>query len=160
MAFLFYRKRSTGGVVRYEQLQPLKLGGKNGPIARHVATLKGEQSEAGWELPVATLTQLAGLPAAEEVTVLFDISGNGIVCLYELRNIAGLLRSGKVNLALDFDVLVDAPVGKTSADFKKAFELPAVQPKKRLREILVLGTDDWKWEKPALNLGATLVGPG
>lgn len=160
MAFHFYRKRSAGEIFRYEFFQPLKLNGKDGPVARFIASLVGKQLDEGWELKVSTLAQLAGLPAAEEVTVLFDIGGNGVICIYELRQITGLLRSGKVNLALDFDVLVDEPIGKAPAEYKQAFDLPKIAPKKRLREILVLNTDDWKWDKPALNLGATLVGVG
>lgn len=160
MAFLFYRKRSTGDVFRYEMLQRLKLNGKDGPVARFVAMLVGEQIEEGWELKVATLAQLAGMSATEEVAVLFDIGGNGVICLYELRKITGLLRSGKINLALDFEVLVDEPMGNAPAEFKQAFDMPKTKPRKRLREILVLNPDDWKWEKPALNLGATLVGVG
>ena len=46
MAFLIYKKYGNAETIRYEKLQPLKLGGRDGLIAKHVKTLTGDQTRS------------------------------------------------------------------------------------------------------------------
>ncbi len=166
MPFLLYRLQPSPGAVRFDRLHPLKLGGPSGPIARFVGSLQAEAAERGWDLPLQTLT-LEGqcLPDSDNVAVLFELSGGqpGAVCLYRLHRVNGVSRDRTTHLSLDFEVLVDEVVGTSMDGFKRSFALPAEPAGKRLREILQLsggpGGGDWRWEPPAMNLGATLVGP-
>ena len=44
MAFLIYKKTDAGTNIRYERIKPLKLGGSDGLIARHVKSLPADQT--------------------------------------------------------------------------------------------------------------------
>ena len=46
MAFLIYKKYGNAETIRYEQLQLLRLGGRDGLIAQHVKTLTGDQQRS------------------------------------------------------------------------------------------------------------------
>ena len=164
MPFLLYRCTPDGDRIRYEKLQSLKLGGAAGPVARHVKSLQGDAAEEGWELAPDSLAQLAGSPVpGDELAILFEVATGepNAVCLYRLHRLCGVARDRKTHLSLDFEVLVDGAVGVAADEFTRAFTLPANHVGKRLREILQLsgGPDggDWKWEAPAMKLGATLV---
>lgn len=166
MPFLIYRRQASGADLIYDQPRLVKLGGTSGPIARFVQTLKGDKAESGWELDAAALAQLAGVSDDDgKCAVLFEVASvkSDGVCLYELKQLCGVARDRRTHLSLDFEVLVDEVVDVPPDDFRHAFTIPGAKPKKRLREILQLsgGPDggDWKWETPAMNLGATLVGP-
>lgn len=164
MPFLVYKCQPSGDSVRYERLQAIKLGGAVGPIARHVKSLKGDAAEQGWELDPLTLVQLAGVRVNEEtLAVLFEVAGGepGAVCLYRLHWLCGVARDRMTHLSLDFEVLVDQAVNEPVEAFKHAFSLPDHQRGKRLREVLQLSGGpsggDWRWDTPAMKLGATLV---
>lgn len=166
MPFLIYRRRADGTAVRYERLRAVALSGSAGPIARFVKTLPGEAAEEGWELEPRVLASLAGTAAEEgEVTVLFEVPAGDprAVCLYELRRLCGVARDRRTQLSLDFEVLIDSVVGVPPEEFRRGFALPADRRGKRLREVLQLGGGpgggEWRWETPAMNLGATLVSP-
>ena len=91
MAFLIYKKYGNAETIRYEKLQPLKLGGRDGLIAKHVKTLTDDQTRS-WKLGAGALLKLAGFAGAvDELAVLFDVTGKDAtnVCLYELARIHG-----------------------------------------------------------------------
>ena len=161
MGFLIYNKTIAGETVRYERIQPLKLGGPDGLIARHVKSLLADEI-AGWKLAVAGLLKLADF-AGENLAVLFDAaSGDATtVCLYELVRIHGSCRDTRTNLALDFNIVLDRATFASQPDFTAAFEAPLVAIPKKLGEVLSLTGGphggDWKWGKPALQVGATVV---
>ena len=166
MPFLIYKRLPSGDSIRYERLQSSKVGGAPGPIACFLKTLKGDAAEEGWELEPLTLAQFAGVTAnGDGLAVLFEVPAGapGAVCLYQLHRLCGVAHDRKTNLSLDFEVLVDEVVSTPLEDFKRAFTIPATKSGKRLREILQLsggpGGGDWKWETPAMNLGATVVSP-
>jgi len=163
MAFLIYKKTEAGTDVRYERVQPLKLGGRDGLIARHVRSLPAEQS-ASWKLDVATLLKEARCEG-DHLTVLFNAAGGDTTaaCFYELTRIQGSCRETRTNMALDFDVVLDRQLAEPRPDFAAAFEAPLAAPPKKLSEMLALtgGPDggDWKWGGSALQIGATVVQP-
>jgi hypothetical protein len=163
MGFLIYKKTNAGNNVRYERVRPLRLGGADGSIARHVKSLAAERS-ASWKLEVAGLLRLAG-DAGENLAVLFDsASGDtAAVCFYELTRIHGSCRDTSTNLALDFNVVLDRELPEFKPDFAAAFETPLVATPKKLSEMLALtggpGGGDWKWGSSALQIGATVVQP-
>jgi len=166
MPFLIYKRLPSGDSIRYERQQTFKVGGATGPIARFLKTLKGDAAEKSWELEPLTLVQFAGITAnGDELAVLFEVKAGtpDAVCLYQLHRLCGVARDRKTNLSLDFEVLVDEVVSTPPEEFKRAFTIPAAKSGKCLREVLQLsggpGGGDWKWENPAMNLGATLVGP-
>ena len=162
MAFLTYKKLVAGGKAGYEQIKPLKLGGRDGLIAKHVKTLTAEDARS-WKLEAAGLLQLAGIDAAENVTVLFDVAGRHAtsVCLYELVKIHGSCRDTSTQLALDMTVVVDKEIGDEAAAYAKSFEFPVPNKPRQLGETLSLsgglGGGDWKWGTPPMQLGATVV---
>ncbi len=163
MAFLIYKKTNCGESVRYEKVQPLKLGGRDGIIARHVKTLADADSRS-WKLVTPALLKLAGIgPAGNELAVLFDVTGRDAtsVCLYELTRIHGSCRDTSTQLAMDFAVVIDQEIGDDAAEFVKAFEVTPPAKPKLLGETLALsggpGGGDWKWGVPPLQLGATVV---
>jgi len=162
MAFLTFNRTPGGDVVRYQRIQPLKLAGRDGLIARHVQSLPRGQTEV-WTLEATALAKLAG-HAGENLTVLFDAAPGdpAAVCLYELARIHGSCRDTSTNLALDFNVVVDRDLADDVADFTAAFDVPTAAPLKNLREILALtggpGGGDWKWGTSPIQLGATVVG--
>jgi len=164
MAFLTYKKTVTGSSVRYEQLKPLKLGGRDGPIAKHVKTLSDEDARS-WKLEAAALLKLAGLETDANTTVLFDVAGHDStsVCLYELVKIHGSCRDTSTQLALDMTVVVDKEIGDDAAAYAKNFEIPVPERPRQLGETLALsggpGGGDWKWGTPPMQLGATIVQP-
>jgi hypothetical protein len=165
MAFLIYKKTTASGRARYEQLQPLRLGGRDGLIARHVRTVPSDDC-ASWHLDTAALLKLAGRDAAAEgLTVLFDIGGPQAtnVCLYELFQVHGSCRDTVTELALDLYIVVDREIGAAVPAFLREFEVPVPDQPRRLAEILTLsggpGGGDWKWGAPSLQLGAMIV-PG
>jgi hypothetical protein len=162
MAFLTYKKTVAGGNASYEQLQPLKLGGRDGLIARHVKTLPDEEQRS-WKLDVPSLLKLAGVGAAEKTAVLFDVAGkeSTSVCLYELRTIHGSCRDTSTQLALDFAVVVDQEIGDDAPAYVQKFDIPVPDRPRLLGETLSLsggpGGGDWKWGTPPMQLGATIV---
>src|ERR1017187_4544579 len=102
MAFLIYKKYGNAETIRYEKLQSLKLGGRDGLIAKHVKTLTGDAPRS-WKLGVSGLLKLAGFAGAvDELAVLFDVTGNDAtnVCLYELSRIHGSCADTSTQLAL------------------------------------------------------------
>jgi hypothetical protein len=163
MGFLIYKKTDAGNNVRYERVQPLKLGGADGLIARHVKSLPAGHTES-WKLAAAALLKLAGCEG-DHFTVLFDASGGDtmVVCFYELTRLHGSCRDTSTNLALDFNVVLDHKLSGFHPDFAAVFETPRATTLKKLGEILALtggpGGGDWKWGSPALQIGATVVQP-
>lgn len=167
MGFQIYKRTVAGDFVCYSKVKPLKLGGPDGLIARHVKTLDEAECRS-WKLDAATLLMLADQDPAEN-TVLFDVAGRDAthICLYELSKIHGSCRDTSTQLALDFSVLIDKEVGDEAAAYAANFEItPPLKPK-LLGETLSLtggpGGGDWKWGAPPLHLGATVVqahGPG
>jgi hypothetical protein len=163
MAFLIYKKYGNAETVRYERLQPLKLGGRDGLIARHVKTLKDTETRS-WKLGLTGVLKLAGITGApDEFTVLFDVAGPDAtnVCLYELSRIHGSCADTSTQLALDFAVVVDEEMGEKAATHAKNFEIPIPEKPRLLGETLALtggpGGGDWKWAGTSLQLGATVV---
>jgi hypothetical protein len=161
MAFLIYKKYGNAETIRYEKLQPLKLGGRDGLIAKHVKTLSDEDARS-WKLATPDLLKLAGLEAIN-TTVLFDVTGNDAssVCLYELVKIHGSCRDTSTQLALDMTVVVDKEIGDDAAAYAKDFEIPVPEKPRQLGETLALsggpGGGDWRWGTPPVQLGATIV---
>ena len=165
MAFLIYKKYGNAETIRYEQLKPLKLGGREGLIAQHVKTLSDEQVRS-WKLSATGLLKLAGhAGAVDELTVLFDVAGQDAtsVCLYEVTRIHGSCRDTSTQLALDMAVVVDKEIGDEAAAYAKGFEIPVPEKLRLLGETLALtggpGGGDWKWGTPPMQLGATVVQP-
>jgi hypothetical protein len=159
MAFQIYKKYGNAETIRYEKLQPLKLGGRDGLIAQHVKTLTGDQTRS-WKLGASTLLKLAGFAGAvDELAVLFDVTGKDAtnVCLYELSRIHGSCMDTSTQLALDFAVVVD----EDAATYAQSFEIPVPEKPRLLGETLALsggpGGGDWKWVGTSLQLGATVV---
>jgi hypothetical protein len=163
MAFLIYKKYGNAETIRYEKLQPLKLGGRDGLIAKHVKTLTGDQTRS-WKLGASTLLKLAGFAGAvDELAVLFDVTGKDAtnVCFYELSRIHGSCMDTSTQLALDFAVVVDEEMGDDAATYAQSFEIPVPEKPRLLGETLALsggpGGGDWKWVGTSLQLGATVV---
>jgi hypothetical protein len=52
MGFLIYKKSDVGTNIHYERVQPLRLGGADGLIARHVKSMPADQT-ASWKLDFA-----------------------------------------------------------------------------------------------------------
>ena len=163
MAFLVYKKSTDEPNVRYERVKPLKLAGATGLIARHVKSLQGEDIES-WQLETPALLELAGANDGQ-ATVLFDVAGPDAssVCLYELVRVCGSCRDTVTNLVLDFRIVLDANSDGLDPDFADDFEVPRVANPKRIVETLALtggsGGGDWKWSKPAMQIGATVAQP-
>ncbi|MGO8677802.1 MAG: hypothetical protein ACLQVX_18255 [Limisphaerales bacterium] len=161
MGFLIYKKSDAGTNIHYERVQPLRLGGADGLIARHVKSMPSDQT-ASWKLEATGLLRLAGV-AGENLGVLFDTaSGDSTaVCFYELTRIHGSCRETNTNLALDFNVVLDRRLEESKPDFVAAFEAPLVERPKKLGEMLSLTGGpcggDWRWGTPALQIGATVV---
>jgi hypothetical protein len=163
MAFLTYKKTVTGGKARYEQIKPLKLGGRDGLLARHIKALPSADHQS-WKLDTAGLLKLAGIDAAaDSITVLFDVAGKDAtsVCLYELVKVHGSCRDTSTQLALDFTVVLDQEIGDDAAAYAKNFDVEIPARPRSLGETLSLsggpGGGDWKWGTPPMQLGATVV---
>ena len=163
MAFLIYKKYGNAETIRYEKLQPLKLGGSDGLIAKHVKTLAADKTPS-WKLGATGLLKLAGFAGAvDELAVIFDVTGKDAtnVCLYELTRIHGSCADTSTQLALDFAVVVDKEIGDDAAAYVKSFEIPVPDKPRLLGESLALsggpGGGDWKWVGTSLQLGATVV---
>jgi hypothetical protein len=163
MSFLIYRKTNAGKNIRYERMKPLKLGGRDGLIARHVTAMPPGQTES-WKLDAAGLLKLAGA-AGENLGVLFDAAGHDAtaVCFYELTRLHGSCSDTRTNLALNFNVVLDRKLEKSEPAVAPAFEAPVAVMPKKLGEMLSLtggpGGGDWKWGEAALQIGATVVQP-
>ena len=161
MAFLTYKKTVAGGNASYEQLKPLKLGGRDGLIARHVKTLSDEDARS-WKLDATALLKLAGQECAD-TAVLFDVAGRDAtsVCLYELVKVHGSCRDTSTQLALDMTVVVDQEIGDDAPAYARKFEIILAEKPRVLGETLSLsggpGGGDWKWGTPPMQLGATVV---
>jgi hypothetical protein len=163
MAFLIYKKTADGKTIRYEKVKPLKLGGRDGLIARYVITLTAAETQS-WKIDADALLKLAGFaPSSDALAVLFDVTARDAtsVCLYELARIHGSCCDTSTQLALDFSVVIDQEIGGNAAEFAGKFEItPPAQPK-LLGEMLALtgglGGGDWKWDATSLQLGATVV---
>lgn len=165
MAFLLYKKYGNAETVRYQHVKALKLGGRDGLIAKHVKTLSDEKARS-WKLGVTGLLKLAGIEGAvDELTVLFDVAGQDAtsVCLYEVTRIHGSCRDTTTQLALDMAVVVDKEIGDEAAAYTKNFEIAVPEQPRLLGETLALtggpGGGDWKWSTPPMQLGATVVQP-
>ena len=161
MAFLTYKKTVAGGNASYEQLKPIKLGGRDGLIARHVKTLSDEDARS-WKLDAAALLKLAGQESGD-TAVLFDVAGRDAtsVCLYELVKVHGSCRDTSTQLALDMTVVVDQEIGDDAPAYAKKFEITIAEKPRVLGETLSLsggpGGGDWKWGTLPMQLGATVV---
>ena len=163
MAFLSYKKTSSGGTLRYERGNPLKLSGTDGLIARHVRTLPAAQV-ASWKLGAPALLTLAGFEG-DGFTVLFELTGNDATefCLYELTCVHGSCRDTSTNLALDFNIMFHCKMKGSTGEFGAVFEAPLAVAPKKLGEMLAMTGGplggDWKWADSAVQLGATVVQP-
>lgn len=161
MGFLIYKRTVANGSIRYAKLKPLKLGGRDGLIARYVKSLADAETQS-WRLDVASLLRFAGHDDVESA-VLFDVPSRDAtsVCLYELTRIHGSCRDTSTQLALDLLVLIDREVGEEAAHVTQEFEINAGVKPKSLREVLSLSGGpaggDWKWGTSALHIGATVV---
>ena len=134
MAFLIYKKYGNAETIRYEKLKPLKLGGRDGLIAKHVKTLDRRRRRGAGNSAPPRCSKLAGFAGAvDELAVLFDVTGKDAtsVCLYELVKIHGSCRDTSTQLALDLAVVVDEEIGDDAAAYAKSFEIP-VPEKPRL----------------------------
>jgi hypothetical protein len=165
MAFLIYKRTVQDERIRYERLQPLKLSGVKGAIARHVKTVP-DANLASWKLDPAGLLELEKIDVpAVDLAVLFDVSDPDAnnVCLYELTRIHGSCRDTTTQLALDFAILLDREAGRNDEALSQSFVVPFGNERKRLGEILALsggpGGGTWKWTTPGMNLGTTVVQP-
>jgi hypothetical protein len=163
MAFLIYKKYGNAETIRYEKFQPLKLSGPEGLIAKHVKSLRFDET-ASWKLGASSFLKLAGFGGAvDEMAVLFDIAGPDAtsVCLYELLRIHGSCVDTATQLMLDFSVVVDKDLGDGAAAFLQSFEVSALEKPRLLGETLALTGGpcggDWKWAATSLQLGATVV---
>ena len=161
MGFLIYKKSSAGQNIRYERVKPLKLSGPDGPIARHVKTLRGDAA-ASWKLHAAELLPLVNGTSENNQTVLFELGeGPANVCLYELTGIHGSSRDTATQLALDFIVVADQKVDGNALEFARCFDVPLAAKPKQLGETLALtggpSGGDWKWGETAMSLGVTVV---
>jgi len=162
VAFLTYKKTCIDGNVSYQRLKSLKLGGRDGLIAKHVKALNDEE-HASWQLSATELLKLAGQADAETTAVLFDVTGEDStsVCLYQLVQVHGSCRDTSTQLALDFTVVIDQEIGQDAAAYAKKFAVPVPEKPRRLGETLSLsggpGGGDWKWGTPPMQLGATIV---
>jgi hypothetical protein len=165
MAFLIYKRTRTGQKIRYERWKPLRLGGDDGLIARHVRTLRGAET-ASWKLEAAALVKLAGFTSEkDDWVVLFD-AGNAdaaSICLYQLARIHGTCQGTSTQLALDFSVVLDREIEGDPVEYAKNFEASLPEAPRVLGELLALtggpGGGDWKWTASGMNLGATVVQP-
>lgn len=163
MAFLTYKKMEAGGKASYEQIKPLKLGGRDGLMAKHIKSLPSAQHRT-WKLGATDLLKLAGIDAAaENVAVLFDVAGKDSTsaCLYELVKIHGSCRDYSTQLALDFAVVLDQEIGDDAPAYAKKFIVNVPAKPRLLGETLSLSGGpsggDWKWGTPPMQLGATVV---
>jgi hypothetical protein len=166
MAFLIYKKQSAGTATIYERLKPLRLSGPDGPIAKYVHSLSAEAASDGWRMDVAELLAFAGVScAAGQPALIMDMGGDkpDEVCLYEVQRLSGACRENTTNLVLEFAVLVDEAVKTPVDQFKAGFDLPSDRSPRILQETLALSGGpsggSWKWEAPAMNIGATVVAP-
>jgi hypothetical protein len=163
MPFLIYNKTAAGEHIHYERINPLKLAGPDGLIARHVRSLAAEQS-AAWKFDAIGLIKLAGA-RGDTLGVLFDAARGDAtaVCLYELTLIHGSCHDTSTNLALDFNIVLDRELSEIRPQSSAAFDTPLAATPKKLREILALtggpGGGDWKWDASPMQLGATVVSP-
>ncbi len=156
MAFHIYNQYGNAETTSYQQLQPLKLGGSDGLIARHVKALTEAEAHK-WKLGAAGLLRLAGFAGAvDELAVLFQVAGPDAahVCLYELKRIHGSCAGASTQLVLDFAVIVDQEMGEGAAADVNRFEIPVPEQPRLHSEMLALsgGPDggDWKWVAPLL----------
>jgi hypothetical protein len=163
MAFLIYKKSASGAGIRYERLEPLKLGGRDGLIAGHVKSLPVGET-GSWNLTAAAILKGAGFGSDNgELTILFDATGRDAtsVCLYELIRIHGSCRDSSTQLALDFAILVDQNIHGNGAEYSRQFEILTGYKPKALGETIALSGGpsggDWKWTESAMNLGVTVV---
>ncbi len=125
MPFLLYRRQPDTVSVRYERLQPLRVGGPDGVIARFVKTLQGRAADAGWEVASSELIRLAGLATdPADQAILFEVPADepGTVCFYQLHRVCGQSRDRRTQLSLDLEVLVDGPVSEPVEEFRRAFQ--------------------------------------
>ena len=161
MGFLIYKRTNIGQTVRYQRIRPLKLAGMDGLLARHVKALPADET-AGWKLETGSLLRVAGV-TEDNLTVLFDltVTDTTAACLYELTRVRGSCRDTTTNLALDFNVVLDCEREALPRNFTAEFETSlGAQPKKFAETLSITGGPgggDWKWGKPALQLGATVV---
>jgi len=163
MAFLIYKKTAADGNASYEQLKPLKLGGRDGLLARHIQALPAADLRS-WKLDTSALLRVAGEdPAVGNITVLFDVTGRNStsVCLYELVKVHGSCRDTSTQLALDFVVVLDQEIGDGAPAYARKFKVEIPARPRLLGETLSLsggpGGGDWKWGTPPMQLGATVV---
>ncbi len=166
MPFVVYNYQPGIHCCQYKRLKPIRLGGVDGPIARHARSLPAGAAEKGWELTALALTQLSDLDdSGIKPVVLFDatVDSPPFILLYQLHRICGITHSRQTYLSLELEVLVSHALDSHVEDFKSAFTVPDVQSGRRFREILQLGGGidggQWKWETPALNMGAAVVNP-
>ena len=163
MGFLIYKKTNAGKHIRYERVKPLKLGGRDGLIARHVIAMPPGQSES-WKLDAVGLLRLAGADA-ENLGILFDATGHDAtaMCFYELTRLQGSCSDTRTNLALDFNIVLDRKLDNSEPANAPAFEASVSVMPKKLGEMLSLTGGpcggDWKWGESALQIGATVVQP-
>jgi hypothetical protein len=161
MAFLIYKKTVADGNFTYERLEPLKFGGRDGLIAKHVKNLSEDELRS-WQLTSAALLKLAGKPADDQA-VLFDVAGQDStsVCLYELVKVHGSCRDTSTQLALDFAVVIDKEIDGDAGEYTKSFTVPVPEKLRLLGETLSLsggpGGGDWKWGTTPMQIGATVV---
>lgn len=166
MPFIVYKYHVKDSTIYFERLRAIGLSGPQGAVAKFVKSLPADEVEEGWQMAPDTLIRLGGVSDTEgNMAVLFEVSTGdpNSLCLYRLHRLCGLTRDLKTHLSLEFEVLLDESVGMEASDLRRAFSRPTQPPGKRLCEVLQLGGGlgggQWKWEAPAMNLGATLVNP-
>lgn len=136
-------------------IRPLRLGGADGLIAKHVKSL-GSASESTWNLTEPTLLKSSGGQSGCDA-VFFRPGGeaDGLIEIYRVEAVQGICSGDRTDLVFSFAPLLMREVGAGAWDIEE-------MAKRVLCESLSLSGGPsggrWLWTDSPMSLGATVVG--
>jgi len=145
------------------RVKPMKLTGKEGPLAGFLTDEAGVTSPYQWKLRGSELVERSSpdLPASEHLLVLDMMPANATsVCLYEVQVIQGFSEYDETDLVLGCRVLFENRSVPDTHSAKGSFtRKPTLKEGLIFEPLRLTGgtrTGEYRWAKPKMNIGATV----
>jgi len=156
MSFVLVTLDEKSNPPQATHFRPLRLGGKEGLVAKHVGKL-GAAAETPWHLSEAELVDLAGGDRASEAVFFRSADGSDgeSVGFCRLASLHGISTSDRTDLVCHFTQITAKPL-ENNVWSVKALKRGTLCESISLSGGITRGK--WQWTDSPMSLGAAVVG--
>lgn len=159
MSFYHYRKFDN----RCVRVDPVRLTGNDGVLARHLTGHKEADTPYAWRLGNEELIRLVD-PSLDPLSniIVLDLLPESFfeACLYQVTTIQGCSEIDSSDVVLACQVLYQGEIDQHSETFKRDFEAQPPGAHRQLLEAMRLtgGTSEgnYFWSSPKMDIGAAV----